>query len=66
MAKLKMHAFGIILASEVKSICERYPGYDHVATDDADVTCKDCLRDMDPHRRATRTRTQGQEANKRA
>lgn len=51
----KIHAFGIILASEVKSLCDRYPGYDNVTTDDADVTCKDCLKEMDPSRLGKRT-----------
>ncbi len=56
MATLKIHAFQVILAGNVVSICDRYPGYDHVATDDADVTCKDCLKEMDGYRMGVRTR----------
>jgi len=50
------HAFQIILAGHAKSLCDRYPGYENVTGDDTKVTCKVCLREMEPHRLATRTR----------
>lgn len=50
------HAFRIILAGNVVSLCDRYPGFEHVVTHDADVTCKSCIKEMSSYRQAARTR----------